>query len=92
MRRRILNFIAGVVLVLLLVLRRWFREAIDELPNVDPAHKRRMRILLGPAAIVFTVFAVVGIWALLDAGYWVVALVLLAQVGILLDAAWRKQD
>jgi hypothetical protein len=84
--RRIINVLGAVVLVLLLVLRRGFHAAIDE-PHGDHAGLRR---LLGPATVVLATFLALGVWALVEAGYWGAALVLVAHVALLLDLAWRS--
>lgn len=89
--RRILNILGALVLVLMLVLRRSFASAIRELSK--PAGERRrdrdMLIAVGCAAVVLPAFLALAIWALVDAGYTVVALLLLVHVAILLDVAWR---
>lgn len=92
MRRRILNILGGIVLGLLLVLRRRFQAAIDERsqPGGGRSNARRLRSMIAPATVVLVAFLVVGIWALIDAGYSVVALVLIVHVAFLLEVAWRR--
>ena len=83
-----INFLAFFVLGLLLVLRRWFRAVIDG----DRGPARRLRWMLAPALVVLAAFLAVAIWALLDADYPVVALLLITPVAILLEVAWQRDD
>lgn len=76
--RQALNVLGAVLLVLLLVFRRLFDAVIGELPRPSGANGRRIRLLLGPAALAFAAFLSLGLWALVDAGYWAVALLLVA--------------
>ena len=91
--RRILNVLAAIVLVLMLVLRRSFASAIRELSK--PAGERRrdrdLLVAIGCAAAVGPVFLALAIWALVDAGYVVVALLVLVHIAILFDAARRTK-
>jgi hypothetical protein len=85
--RRFLNVLASVLLALLLVLRReltaWFQG--------DRSHAQRLRMLFTPTLLVLFTLLLVGAWALVDAGYSAVALLLLTHVALLLDAAWRRR-
>lgn len=83
--RRFLNLCAAIMLALLLVLRRDFRAWLEG----DRGHARRLRAMFVPALLVLFALLAAGLWALVDAGYVVVALLLLAHVAILLDVAWR---
>lgn len=84
----LLNVLGALVLVFLVVLRHLFDEAIGKLPNPAGANGRRIRLLLGPAAVAFVAFLVAGLWALVDGGYWVVALLVLVHVAMLLHGMW----
>lgn len=92
--RRIINVLGAIVLLLLLVLRRSFASAIRELfnPTGERRRDRDLLVLIGVAAVVFPVFFVLAIWALVDAGYWIVAILLTAHVAILLDGARRRVE
>ena len=83
-----INVLAFFVLGLLLVLRRWFRAVIDG----DRGPARRLRWMLAPALVVLAAFLAVAIWALLDADYPVVALLLITHVSIMLEVAWQRDD
>lgn len=83
-----LNLLAAVVLVLVLVLRRLFDVVIGDLPKPSGANGRRIRLLLGPAAVAVLAFLAVGLWTLVDGGYWVVALLVLVCLGLQAHGVW----
>lgn len=90
---RILNVLGAILLVLLFVLRRSFASAIGELakPADERLRDRDLLLILGAAAVVFAAFFALSIWALVDSGYWVVAVLLVTQVAILIGAAWCRR-
>lgn len=75
-----LNLLAGVLVLLLLLLRKRFAAAIADLPHPDPKHRRRIVPLLALAAVAGLAFVVVGLWALVEGGYPVVALAVVVFV------------
>jgi hypothetical protein len=91
--RRLINILGALVLVTLLVLRRMFDAVLDERsrPGGDRRHARGLRAVLAPAAVVLGAFLVLAIWALIDAGYCVVAIVLVVHLAFLLEVAWRRR-
>jgi hypothetical protein len=90
--RAILNILGVVVLLLLLLLRRSFDTAFAQLPRIDREHARRLRFLLGPAVLTMATFLALALWALIDAGYWAVAILVLAHVVLLLLPARRPPN
>jgi hypothetical protein len=86
--RLAINVLAGLVLVLLLVLRRWFRALIDG----DRRPAGRLRFFLAPAVLVFAAFLALAIWALFDADYPMVVLLLFTYLSIMLEAMRRRDD
>lgn len=84
---RFLNVLAAVLLVLLVGLRRLFVEAIGE-PGDD---HRRLRWMIAPAALVLVAFLALSVWRLVAAGYWAVAVLLVAHVWLLVFA-WRRRS
>lgn len=85
--RGFINVLAALLLALLLVLRRELRAWFEG----DRSHARRLRALFVPTLLVLFTLLVVGVWALVDAGYVVVALLLLTHVAVMLDAAWGRR-
>ena len=85
--RRFLNVCAAILLVLLLVLRHDFQAWLEG----DRSHARRMRAMFAPTLLVLFTLLLAGVWALVNTGYVVVALLLVTHVAILLGAAWRRR-
>jgi hydrogenase-4 membrane subunit HyfE len=92
--RRFLNILGGVVLVLMVLLRSWFQAVFDERanPNSDGHHARGLRRVIVPAGLVLIAFVVLSVWTLLDAGYGVLAIVLVLHLALLFEVARRRQD
>ena len=92
--RRLLNILGALVLVLLLALHRSISAAIGDLskPVEERRRDRDLPVLLGAAVVVVATFLALAVWALVDAGYWVLAVLLAALIALLLGGARRSEE